>query len=324
LADSGVKYLADSAAKLLLAAILLAIAFAAGAQGSAAPAQAARQTAPMMPSLATPLGCLIEPDRIADVGSPVAGVIERVEVERGQSVARGQVIAVLRASVEQASLNVAISRAESAAEELSAVASMRFNRERLERAEGLFKENFISQQALDQARAEAQLAVQKLEMVREQRALQVQERDVVAAQLAQRTIRSPINGVVAERFMSAGERVDERPVVRLATIDPLKVQLVVPVSLFPQIQVGTRATVTPELPGAKAMDARVSMVDKVVDAASNTFRVHLSLPNPRGALPAGLRCKAQFAPAAAAAPMPVLLPVSAPAAGAKPATTPQQ
>jgi multidrug efflux pump subunit AcrA (membrane-fusion protein) len=67
------------------------------------------------------------------------------------------------------------------------------------------------------------------------------------------------------------------------------------VSLFPQIQVGTRATVTPDLPGAAPMQARVSMVDKVVDAASNTFRVHLSLPNPRSALPAGLRCRAQFA-----------------------------
>jgi membrane fusion protein, heavy metal efflux system len=38
----------------------------------------------------------------------------------------------------------------------------------------------------------------------------------------------------------------------------------------------------------------VSMVDKVVDPASNTFRVHLELPNPNGAMPAGLRCKAQF------------------------------
>ena len=37
--------------------------------------------------------------------------------------------------------------------------------------------------------------------------------------------------------------------------------------------------------------AAVKTVDRVIDAASNTFRVRLELPNPNGALPAGLRCK---------------------------------
>jgi multidrug efflux pump subunit AcrA (membrane-fusion protein) len=32
-------------------------------------------------------------------------------------------------------------------------------------------------------------------------------------------------------------------------------------------------------------------VDRVIDAATNTFRVRLELPNPGGVLPAGLRCK---------------------------------
>jgi RND family efflux transporter MFP subunit len=250
--------------------------------------------APAVALAQQPLGCLIEPERVADVGSPVVGVVDRIEVERGQPVTRGQVLAVLRAPVEQATLSMASSRAQGNAEVLAAEASVKFNQERLERAEGLFKEQFISQQALDQARAEADLAVQKLALVREQRAINQRELEVAAAQVAQRTIRSPISGVIAERYASAGERVDDRPVVRVAQVDPLRVQLVVPVSLYPQVQIGTRATVQPDLPGATPTQARVTMVDKVVDPASNTFRVHLSLPNPRGALPAGLRCRANF------------------------------
>jgi multidrug efflux pump subunit AcrA (membrane-fusion protein) len=39
------------------------------------------------------------------------------------------------------------------------------------------------------------------------------------------------------------------------------------------------------------MPARVTHVDKIIDAASNTFRVRLSLPNPGNRLPAGARCK---------------------------------
>ncbi|MCK6424945.1 MAG: efflux RND transporter periplasmic adaptor subunit [Burkholderiaceae bacterium] len=213
-------------------------------------------------------GCLIEPERIAEVGTPVAGVIERVEVERGERVRRGQVLAVLR-------------------------------------AEDLFRQSFISQQALDQARTEARLAEQKLRQAREQRAISRQERDVAEAQLAQRVIRSPMDGVVVERHASAGERADDRPLLRIARIDPLRVQLVVPTALYGQLRLGSPVAVQPELPGAARMAARVTAIDKVIDPASNTFRVQAALPNPDLALPAGLRCKAELdAATLAAAPPP--------------------
>ena len=248
---------------------------------------------------APPLGCLIEAERTIDVGSPVVGVISSVKVERGDSVTKGQVIAVLRAAVERATYNVASSRADSVAEVQAAQSAARFNRERLVRAEDLFRQQFISQQALDQARAEATQSEQKLALVREQRVLSRQERDVAEAQLNQRVVRSPIDGVIAERYVSAGERVDNKPILRVAKVDPLRVQLVVPVAMYAEVRHGALATVMPELPGATAVQARVSMIDKVVDPASNTFRVHLELPNPNGALPAGLRCKAQFGTPAA-------------------------
>ncbi len=243
---------------------------------------------------AQPLGCLIEAERITDVGSPVIGIIERVAVERGDAVKKGQILAVLRAPVERATLSVARSRADSNAELQAALAAAKFNQERLTRAEDLFRQKFISHQALDQARSESDLSAQKLIQARELREVSRQEREVASAQLGQRTIRSPINGVVAERFVSAGERVDDKPLLRIAKVDPLRVQLVVPVAMYNQVQTGGSANVMPELPGAATVTARVSMVDKVVDAASNTFRVHLELPNPDGALPAGLRCKAEF------------------------------
>ena len=243
---------------------------------------------------AQPLGCLIEAQRITDVGTPVIGIVDKVQVERGDVVKAGQILAVLRAPVERATLSVARSRADSNAELQAAIAAARFNQERLVRAEDLFRQKFISQQALDQARSEADLSAQKLIQAREQREVSRQEREVASAQLGQRTIRSPIDGVVAERFVSAGERVDDKPLLRIAKVDPLRVQLVAPVGMYKQIRLGGTVNVVPELPGAAAVSAKVTMVDKVVDAASNTFRVHLELPNPDGALPAGLRCKAEF------------------------------
>lgn len=244
------------------------------------------------------LGCLIEPERIADVGSPVVGVIHSIEVDRGQRVHKGQVLATLRAGVERAAFDVASSRADANADLQAAAASAGFNRDRLARAEDLFRQNFISQQALDQARTESQLADQKLTQAREQRTVSLQERGVAAAQLSQRIIRSPMDGVVAERFMTAGERADDKPLLRIARIHPLRVQLVVPTTLYGQVHAGGAVSVLPDLPGAARVTAHVTMIDKVIDPASNTFRVQLELPNPDLALPAGLRCKADLGPSA--------------------------
>jgi len=243
---------------------------------------------------ASPMGCLIEPERVADIGSQVVGVIETIDVERGDVVKKGQVVATLRADVERASVIVANSRAEAQAELQAAAANVTFNQQRLTRAEDLFAKKFISQQALDQARTETELAEQKLAQAREQRHVLSRERELAAAQLSQRTLRSPIDGVVAERYLSPGERVEEKPLVRVAKVNPLRVQVVVPTAFFGKIHPGGTAQVMPELPDAQPVVARVTTVDKVIDAASNTFRVQLELPNPDLALPAGLRCKADF------------------------------
>jgi multidrug efflux pump subunit AcrA (membrane-fusion protein) len=52
--------------------------------------------------------------------------------------------------------------------------------------------------------------------------------------------------------------------------------------------------VTPETPGT-AFAARVSVVDRVIDAASGTFGVRLDLHNPNNVIPAGAKCKIRFA-----------------------------
>jgi multidrug efflux pump subunit AcrA (membrane-fusion protein) len=199
-----------------------------------------------------PLVCLIQPSKIAEVGTSVIGVIESLNVERGDTVRKGQVIAVLRNDVERAA------------------------------------------QALDKARSEEQVAVQRLAQAREQRQIWERERSLAQSQLAQRTIVSPFSGIVAERYLTTGERIEERSVARIVSIDPLYVEVMVPAAHFGKVKTGMTATVSPELPGTAPVQARVSLVDKIVDGASNTFRVRLTLPNPKQELPAGLRCKADL------------------------------
>jgi cobalt-zinc-cadmium efflux system membrane fusion protein len=264
------------------------------------------QAAPVARGAAAPkpLGCLIEPDRIAEVGSQVVGLVERLNVERGDLVKSGQPLLSLRADVERANASAAETRSRIDAEVLAAKASLELALQKVQRAEALVAQNFVSDQAVEQARGEAEVARQKLNQVHGQQRVWVEERRVAEAQLALRTVRSPFAGVVTERYVNLGERVEDRPLLRVAVIDPLRVELMVPTAQYGVLNTGDRVTIRPELPGVNAVVATVRHVDRVFDAASNSFRVRLSLPNPGYKLPAGLRCKADlpFDAAAAAAP----------------------
>jgi len=240
------------------------------------------------------LACLIQPYQEADIGSQVVGVLDRVYVERGDFVKKGQAVAQLNADVERAALQAAKLRAEATAELRAATSSYEFAQKKRVRTDDLVSKNFVSVQASDQASTEARVAEMRLRQAREAQRLAQQELAHAQAQLAQRAIKSPLNGVVVERYLSEGERVEEKPVLKVAMIDPLKVEIIVPASYFSKIKQGMNATVKPDLAETEARPAKVVVVDRVIDAASNSFRVRLELPNPNNELPPGVRCKVDF------------------------------
>src|SRR3954463_14314443 len=142
---------------------------------------------PLATQAAQPLGCLIEPFRVSEVGSPVIGVIENTLVERGARVTAGQPLAVLRSDVERQSVAVALTKAQAVGDLQAAEANAVLARQKLARAEDLANQNFISSQALEQARAESVVAENRLAQAREQRGVLAREHDLAQTQLGLRT-----------------------------------------------------------------------------------------------------------------------------------------
>ena len=224
---------------------------------------------------ARPLLCLIQPDSEAEIGSPVVGVVDAILVERGDKVKKGQVLARLRSHVDAASLRVAKTRAEADAEEL-------------------FEQKFISAAALEKSRAETKVAEEKFAQAQKQLDVWKREVDLAKAQLQLRAIRSPFSGVIVERHASLGERIEDKSMFRVARLDLLRVEIVVPAALFGTITKGMVARVTPTLPNAAPLDAEIVLIDHFIDSASNTFRVRAALPNADGKIPPGSRCTVEL------------------------------
>ena len=261
---------------------------------------AALLLAASVPVSAADLDCLIQPKSTVTVSSHVEGRVESILVERGDPVEKGQVVAQLESSLERATYAIAKERAEVEGRIKSSQVRSRFAKTELERQQSLEERHVVSTREMDEARENLQLAEAQLLEAGESRRIAELERDRTAADLELRSIRSPVSGIVVQRLIEPGEYADPPQILDVAEIDPLYVEVFAPLGLLGKIEVGMRAEVHPEAPVGGVLPAEVTVVDRVVDAASGTFGVRLTLPNPDYAIPAGLRCRAHFPVEAAA------------------------
>ena len=228
--------------------------------------QTASETAVATESAA--LDCLLTPSVETSIASPVVGVIDKVMVERGNLIKKGQVLVKLRSEVEQATLKLNQAQTE-------------YGKRTIERNISLYERNLISEQEKDEIIMNNRLYGYELAQTR--------------AILNQKTIRSPINGVVVETLLDPGEYVGEEPILNVAQLDPLYVEAALPARYFGEVVVGSQAEIMLEAPLRQRYNAEVKIVDRVLDAASNTFGVRLVLANPDYLVPAGLKCSIRFA-----------------------------
>lgn len=238
--------------------------------------------------------CVIEPNKAAEVSSAISGIIDRLAVERGDVVNRGQVVAALKSELEKATVELARVRSERDQAIKAKRARLEFTQRRLRRNQELFQKNLISEQIVDEAETDVLLAQLELGEFLEERMIAILELERAQEALKIRTIRSPFDGVVIAVMVAQGESVENRPLLKIASIDPLNVEVIAPVSLFGKIKKGMTATVTPEEPIGGKHEAKVKIVDRVLDAASGTFGIRLQLPNRNYKMPAGLRCNVEF------------------------------
>ena len=165
----------------------------------------------------------------------------------------------------------------------------------MNRIQILQKKDFASVAALDEVSSDLKVSQNAEQEARLGMLLAQLELDRETQALAQRRIKSPITGVVTERVLFTGEyRNETNHLMTIAQIDPLNVEVVMPVSFYGQLEIGSTAEIRPEAPVGGSHIAKVVVIDRVLDASSGTFGVRLELPNPKNELPAGIRCMAKF------------------------------
>lgn len=238
--------------------------------------------------------CVINPNQVADVSSPVSGVVEQVLVQRSEQVRKGQAIAHLNADVERANVELAQYRADILSEIELGKINLAFDASRMERSRSLSQKQVIAVEDVDEVEREYSLSQQRLVQARELARVRQLELQRAKEQLAQKTIRAPFDGFVIDTLKQSGEHVEEDAILRMAQLNPLVVEAIVPMEYFRDIEPNMVAMVVPETLVNEHLHAMVSIIDRIGDTASNTFGVRLELENPDYRIPAGLKCTVKF------------------------------
>ncbi len=238
--------------------------------------------------------CVINPYKVADLASPVAGVIEDLYVERSQKVSAGQVVAQLDAEVEKASVKLARYRANIQSEIKLGQVNMDYDQRRKIRIDSLHDKQVASVEHTEEAEREEGLSKWKLQQAKELSEIRKLELYRAEQQLRQKSIRAPFNGFVLDTFKRRGEYVEDQSILRLAQLDPLVIEAIVPMENFGAIKVGMTGEIIPEFQTDKQLTGTVTIVDRIGDTASNTFGVRLVMSNPDNYIPAGLKCIVKF------------------------------
>lgn len=241
------------------------------------------------------LDCVIEAKQMVELGSSEQGLVTELAVERGDAIETGAVVARLDSVIQTLAVEMARHRAERDVEIKASAERLEYRRREIARLQKLYEKDIVSTKSLDEAQVERRLAVYNLKAARLEQEMARLELRLAEARLERRTIRSPVTGVIVEVTMAPGELAhDQSQLVTIAVIDPLNVEIFAPIALYGTIKRGMLAEVQLENPVGGLYKARVAVVDRVLDTASDTFGVRLELPNADHSIPAGLRCRVRF------------------------------
>ena len=250
--------------------------------------------APLMATEKAVLDCLVKPEMYVDLSSSVDAILEKMLVDTGDHIKKGQPLVKLERTVEIARVHLARMQASSNSEIDNRRVQLQYAKRNSKRIKNLYARKSVSLYEKDKVETEVALAEIELSKAREKKKMAQLNLELALAELERRTIRSPIDGIVVDRYSMVGESVVDRTIMKLAQVDPLRVELIAPTEYFGLIKKGMEVDVYPERPANKSFKATVTVVDQLIDPASGSFTIRMALPNPGDQLVGGVNCMASF------------------------------
>ena len=218
----------------------------------------------------------VESRRISVVAAEVEGVVEQLVAREGDRVNKGQPLVKLRRTNIELRLQAVRGQLQ------EAVARQNLAQTSLDRTRGLFKEQIISQQQLDDAASEFEAWQGRVSQL---------EAEVARLEddLTRTVVRAPFYGIVVRELVAEGEWLGAGgAVTELLDYRDLEVTVEAPESSFAGLSIGSPARVVISSLGNLEVPGQVRAVVPRADSRARTFPVKIAIDNAEGKIAVGM------------------------------------
>lgn len=233
-----------------------------------------------------PVSGTMQPVRQATVKAKVSGDVREITVREGDAVAAGQMLV----RVDTADLDARLIERQGQLE--SAKAQLALAEKTLATNQKLLKQNFISQNAFDNAESSRNVSRGSVMSAEAQvRLAQNALKDAVAT--------APLSGIVAKRHVRAGEKVAfDSPLVTVVDLADIELQALVPAVDIPELKPGMSVDLTVDGFGDRRFAGRIERINPATEPGTRAIHVFVGIPNPDRALRGGMFATGRIALAA--------------------------
>jgi membrane fusion protein (multidrug efflux system) len=257
-----------------------------------APAELAKVERKLLPRW-LPVSGTMQPVRQATVKAKVSGDVREITVREGDSVRAGQMLV----RVDTADLDARVLERQGQLQSAKAQFALADKTNAMNQK--LLKQNFISQNASDNAESSLEVAKGNLQAAQAQlRVAQNALRDAVAV--------APLSGIVAKRHVQPGEKVAfDSPLVTIVDLRDMELQALVPSGDIPELAPGMTVDLAVDGYADRKFTGRIERINPSTEAGTRAILVFVGIPNAELALRGGMFATGRIA-LAAGAPVPTL------------------
>ncbi|MCA8958508.1 MAG: efflux RND transporter periplasmic adaptor subunit [Planctomycetes bacterium] len=230
------------------------------------------------------------PSHVAAVAAEQAGTIVAVPVSEGDIVKEGQILFRLSSELQQLRVDRLMALTQSDLSVRRALAAFKHSARLKDRLEQLSRKQITSDAEVQDRELETMLASLKYEQSRLDQTLMQNELAQAKVLLEQRTVHSPISGVVTQQHKTRGETTEKLvPVIEVSQLDPLWVEFECPVADKDKFTPGVAVDLRPAARPTDVRRGKVVYASMRANPSSHTFRVRIATPNQGHTWKAGLK-----------------------------------
>lgn len=250
----------------------------------------------------------LKPVKEVQVSSKSMGFVDQINFDVGDKVMDGQVLFVLDKRTASNNLVILESQMDTQANNLESslkAAELQFNdaKKKLEDMTVLLSEGIISTQQLEDTKMFYDQAKLNYETARESYNLFFNDpnRSSFSAQidnakenLQDHEVKSPMNGVVAQRNIEVGELVGSQPAFTIVQLDKVILEINVPEDVISNITLGQEIKVKVKAVGSEDIIGKIIEVSPSADKRTFTYPIKIEIDNSTGMLKDGMYAEAEI------------------------------